>query len=212
MKHLIVLVVASASLLAQAQSKQSGNIRGVVTDQTGSPVAGATVYAVAQGLTLDDAIPRSVKTDNNGVFDFRGGLDLGAYKLYARKDSAGYPNPFDSFYADAKSNAPKIDLTHEHPSGNVTLKLGPQAAVIAGRIVDANTRVPLKANLSFEDSEGHGHEVEVDGSYRIQVPPGKNVTLMVFLPPPSDRSLIAGPPLKLDPGQYVYLEIPVSAQ
>lgn len=212
MKHLIVLVVASGTLLVQAQTNQSANIRGTVTEQNGNTVAGATVYAVAEGLALNDAVPRSVKTDSDGAFDFRGGLDLGTYKLYARKDSAGYLNPFDNFYADAKVDAPKVDLTREHPSANMTLKLGPQAAVIAGRIVDANTRAPMKVNLSFEDSEGRGHEIEVDGNYRIQVPPGKNVTLMVFLPPPANRSFVAGPPLKLDPGQYVYLEIPVSAE
>ena len=213
MNRLIVLIVVSGSLLAQTQAKQpSGNIKGAVTDQNGAPIAGATVYAVAQGLTLNDIVPRSVKTDSNGAFDFRGGFELRTYKLYSRKDADGYLNPFDSFYADAKTEAPVIDLTADHPSADATVKLGAQAAVITGRIVDANTGAPLKVSLGFEDSEGHGHEVEVGGRYRIFVPPGKNVTLMVFLPPPVNRSFMPAAPLKLDPGQYVNMDIPVSVQ
>ena len=212
MKRLTVLVVVSGSLLIQAQTKPSANIRGTVTDQTGAPVAGATVYTVAQGLAFEDATPPSVKTDSKGLFDFRGRLDLGTYKLYSQKVADGYLSPFDSFYADKDAKAPNIDLTRNHPSATATVKLGPQAAVIAGRILDAKTGASLKASLGFEDSEGHGHEIEVDGTYRILVPPDKKVILMVLLPPPVDRSFIPVAPLKLEPGQYVNLDLPISAE
>jgi len=212
MKQLIVLVTVSGSLLIQAQTTHSANLRGTVIDPTGAPVAGATVYAVAQGLMLNDAVPRSTKTDGNGAFDFHRGLDLGTYKVYARKDADGYPDPLDSFYTDPKAAAPQIELSEGHPTAEVAVKLGPKAATVAGRVVDANTGAAVKARLGYVDADGHGHSVNIDGDYRIQVPPGKNVTLMVMLPPPVNRSLVPGPPLKLEPGQYVYLDIPVSAQ
>jgi len=213
MKHLIALIVVSGSLLAQSQTKQiSGDIRGTVTDQNGSPVSGATVYVVAQGLILNDLRPRSVKTDSNGAFDFRGGLELGTYRLYSRKDADGYLDPQDSFYGDAEAKAPEVELTGDHPSATATVKLSPQAAVVAGRIVDANTGVAVKGFLGFEDAKGHGHEVRFDGNYRILVPPGKDLTLMVILDPPVNRSILPVAPLRLEPGQRVYMDIPVSAQ
>lgn len=59
------------------------------------------------------------------------------------------------------------------------------------------------------DGDGHGHSVPVNGSYRILVPPGKDVTMIVELAPPSERSVVPMAPLHLEPGQYVYLDIPV---
>ena len=87
MKHFLTLAVVAASLFTYSQTKVSldGEIKGTVTDQDGSPVSAATVYAVPQDPTFDGIIPRSAKTDENGDFDFRGGLALGGYKLYSRK-------------------------------------------------------------------------------------------------------------------------------
>ncbi len=214
MKSLVVLVVAAGSLLAHSQTQQqsvTGEIKGIVTDRNGTPISAATVYAVPQGLAIDDAIPRSVKTDRNGAFDFRGGFRFEAYKLYARKDADAYPDPLDSFYADAKAEVPSVDLTQSHPSATVAVKLGQRAGVISGRVIDASTGAALKARLGFEDSDGHGHSVLVDGNYRILVPPGKDVTLMVTLvEATSVRSQLPVAPLRLEPGQYIYMDLPVS--
>jgi hypothetical protein len=216
MKHLLVLVMVSASLLANSQTAPpSGNIKGFVTDRNGDPISAATVYAVPQGLTLDDFTPRSVKTDGNGAFDFRGGFALEPYKLYARKDADAYPNPLDSFYADTKTEAPKVDLTKDHPSAAVTVRLGNKAGVIAGRVIDATTGTAVKAELGFLDGDGHGHSLLVDGNYRILVPPGKDVTLMVtLLGPPHDydRAQVPVAPLRLEPGQYIYMDLPISTR
>jgi hypothetical protein len=212
MKLFLVLILASGALLAQSQTKHSsGEIRGTVIDRNGSPVSAVTIYAVPQGLMLDDVTPRSIKSDRNGVFDFRAGLQFGTYKLYSRKDADGYPDPFDSFYADAEGPPTTVDLTQEHPSSTVTLKLGRQAAVVSGKIIDANSGALLKASLGFVDAQGHGHSVIVNGDYRILVPSEKDVTLMITLLGPADRSLIPVAPLRLEPGQRVYMDIPVSS-
>jgi len=212
MKLFLVLILASGSLLAHSQTtRPSGEIRGTVIDRNGTPVSGVTVYAVPQGLMLDDVTPRSVKSDSNGVFDFRGGFQLETYKLYLQKDVDGYPNPFDRFYADAEAPPTAVDLTQEHPSSTVTLKLGKPAAVVSGKIIDANSGSLLKASLGFVDAQGHGHSVVVNGDYRIVVPSEKEVTLMVTLLGPEGRSLIPMAPLHLEPGQRVYVDIPVSS-
>ena len=77
MKPLLVLIVVSGTLIAQSPTKHlSGEIRGTVIDEAGSPVSSATVYAVPQGLVLDEVTPRSAKTNSKGRFDFRGGFEL----------------------------------------------------------------------------------------------------------------------------------------
>jgi hypothetical protein len=214
MRHLVVLtVLVVAGLLSQAQTKSqnrltAGEIKGTVTDQDGTPVSDAVVYAVPQGLILSDITPPSVKSDADGAFNFHG-LDFEAYKLYARK--AGEPDPFDCFYADAPAKAPRVDLSKDHPRATIKVKLAPQAGVISGRIIDASTGSAVKAYLGFMDAEGHGHSVFADGSYRILVPPGKDVTLMVTPTEPSyGHSQVPVAPLRLEPGQFVNLDIPIS--
>jgi hypothetical protein len=220
MKQLVVLIMAAGSLLAHAQSgaqptaaeSTAGEIKGTVTDQLGSPVSGATVYAIPQGLTFNDITPRSAKTDSNGRFDFRGGFPLEAYKLYSRKDEDSYPDPLDRFYADPKAEAPQVDLTEEHPSTTVTVKLGEKAAVLTGRLLDADTGAAVKANLAFVDEDGNGHHIQVDGNFRALLPTGKAITVIVRTMSPPHRAQRPVVPLRLEPGQYVSMDILVSAQ
>lgn len=213
MKHLLVLGMVFGSLLAFGQTTKpaAGEIKGTVVDQNGSPIAAATVYAVPQDLGFDDITPPSVKSNNNGQYDFRGRLPLGMYKLYARKDADSYPNPFDGFYADTKADTPKVELTAGHPAATTSVKLGRKAGVITGRVIDAATGAPVKAELSFLDGEGHGHSVLADGSYRIVVPSSKDVNLMVMrLDSPSERAHRPVAPLRLEPGQFIYMDLPIS--
>lgn len=211
MRPFVALTVVAASLFAYSQTKQpTGEIKGTVIDATGAAISGATVYAVPQ-TGFNDAIPRSVKSDFDGAFDFRGGFALGNYKLYSQKEEDSYPDPFDNFYADAKAETPEVELTAAHPSAKATVKLGQQAAVVAGRIVDAKTGDAIRAYLAFMDGEGNGHSISVDGDYRILVPPGKEITLMVSaIGTRTERAQIPVAPLRLEPGQYVYMDISVS--
>ena len=218
MKRALLLIVFAGSVLAYSQTSTpapaadllSGRIKGVVTDQEGKPVAGATVYAVPQGTFFEDIAWRSIKTDRNGRFDFRGGFELEAYKLYARKDEDDYPDPLDSFYADSKAEALKVDLTKD-PVATADVKLGERAGVLAGRVVDADTGTVLQARLYFYDEQGHFHSVESgpDGRYRVLLPPGKDVSMMVRVKSSSDVSRLRLAPLRLEPEQYVYMDIPL---
>jgi hypothetical protein len=211
MKQLLFLIVVSGTLLAQSPTKHvSGQIKGTVIDQDGSPVSFATVYAVPQGLTLDDVTPHSVKADGNGAFDFHGGLEFRSYKLYSRKDADGYLNPLDAFYADGEYRPVEVALSRGQPSAAVIVKLGKQAAVISGKIMDAKSGTPLKAYLGVLDEEGNGHSVVVEGDYNVVVPSERNVTLMVTVLG-TRRSLVPVSHFRLEPGQRVFMDIPISA-
>jgi len=187
MKQLLFLIVVSGTLLAQSPAKHvPGQIKGTVIDQNGSAVSFATVYAVSQGLTLR------------------------SYRLYARNDADGYLNPLDAFYADGEYRPVEVALSREHPSAAVTVKLGKQAAVISGKIIDAKSGTPLKAYLGLLDEEGNGHSVVVDGDYSVVVPSERNVTSMVTVLG-TRRPLVPVSQFRLEPGQRVFMDIPISA-
>jgi hypothetical protein len=210
MKPFLVLIVVSGSLLAQSRTKHlSGEIKGTVIDQTGSPVSSAIVYAVPQGLVLNDVTQRSAKTDSNGRFDFRGGFEFGSYKLHSRKDADGYLDPLDAFYGDGDRSV-EVALSPKHPSSTVTVKLGNQAAVISGKVFDVESGMPLKAYVGLMDEEGNGHSLVVDGDYNLVVPSGKNVQLMVTVIG-KRRPVIPVSSLRLEPGQRIFMDIPISA-
>jgi hypothetical protein len=210
MKPLLVLMVVSGTLIAQSPAKRvEGEIKGIVIDQNGGPVSGATVYAVPQGLVLDDVTPRSVKSNRNGRFDFRGGLELRPYKLYTRKDADGYLNPFDAFYGDGNS-AVEVALSPKHPSSTVTVKMGKQAAVISGKVFDVQSGAPLKAYVGLTDEEGNGHSVVVDGDYNLVVPSEKNVHLVVTVIG-TRHPFVPVSSLRLEPGQRIFMDVPIAA-
>jgi len=220
MKHLLTVALVLASLCADSRALDdpSGNIKGTVTEQNGNPVYEATVYAVPQDLTLDGITTRSVQTGRNGAFDFTGRLPWGSYKLYVSKDKDGYPNPLDSFYADSNVEAAKVELSEANPSAEVTLNMGEKAGIITGRILDADTGAPVKARIHFVgvDNMDSGHSVNSrakDGEYYALVPPRKDVFVMVTIySPGSVRDEVPNPALRLEPGQEVVMDIPVSTK
>jgi hypothetical protein len=212
MKHFLALALVVPSLFAYSQTKipPGGEIKGTVTDENGNAVSAATVYAVPQDISFDSITPRLTKTDRNGAFDFGGGLQLGAYKLYARKDADAYPDRSDHFYADSKFEPPNADLTKDHPSATTTVILVEKAGVIVGRVIDADTGAGLNAKLVFMDDDGNNHSVLVNGKYRALLPAGKDVTLMVMVMSADYGSQSPVPPLRLGQGQEMHMDIPLS--
>lgn len=210
MKSLFCLAFALVVPFAYSQSadRPIGEIKGIVIDQSGDPVAGATVYIVPQDVSFCNVSPRSVQSDKKGEFDFHGGLALGNYKVYSRKEQADYPDRSDAFYADSFVDAPKVDLTEEYPFAAVTVTMGEKAGVLQGRIIDADTGADTKAKLVFVDADGNNHSVIADGKYRTLLPADKDISVMLMPMSPEYRTQTV-PPLRLDPGQEKHLDIPV---
>jgi hypothetical protein len=212
MKVFLAFAFLAASLFAHSQTKDKalGHIKGNVTDANGNPMRGATVVAVPQDISFENIAPRSTTTNAVGEFDFRGGFELGTYKLYAKKDAEGYPDSADSFYTNSKVDPAKAELTEDHSSTTATLALAERGAVLAGRVIDADTNVPLKAKLVFMDEDGNTHSLMVNGKYRTLIPAGKDVTLMVMVMSPEYGSQAPVPALRLSSGQEMDMDIPLS--
>jgi len=214
MKQFLAFTVLVASLLAHSQTKDgalAGRIKGTVTDQNGNPVLGATVYAVPQFSTFESLVSPTVKTDASGEFDFHRGLQLGTYKVYARKDADAYPDRSSSFYATPKVETPKVDLTDDDPSATVEVTLGEKAGVLVGRVIDADSGVALRAKLAFIDEDGNADSVLANGKYRELLPSDKDLTLMVMVMSPGYRQYPITS-LRLQPGQEMQMDIPISKE
>jgi hypothetical protein len=210
MKSLLCLtfLLANSLVFSQTTDHPDGEIKGVVINQSGDAVPGATVYIVPQNISFDDVSPRSVQSDKEGEFDLHGGLKLGAYKIYSRKEADAYPDRSDAFYADSSIEPPKVELTDDKPFASVTVTMGEKASVLTGRIVDADTGTPMKANLVFIDPDGNHHSILADGKYRVLLPVGEDISVMLMPMSPEYRTETI-PPLRLDPGQQKHLNIPL---
>ena len=210
MKPLLTWALVLTSLSAFPETKV-GHIKGTVVDQEGNPVPAATVYVMSQ-QALDEITPRSVKSDGNGNFDFSQGFELGSYKICARKIEDLYPDQSDEFYKDPKAEAAKADLTDDHLSANIAVSLGDKAAILQGRIIDAVSGKPASAHLAFLDQNGNGHVLYANGEYHMLLPSGKDLSIMVIGIGPEEKSQMAVNALRLDPGQEMRMDIPVSKQ
>lgn len=204
------LIVTSVQAFSQTKEKTLGEIKETVTDANGNLVPGATVYVVPQEVSFENMAPRSITANAAGGFDFHGDFAPGTYKVYAKKESDGYPDPSDNFYADTKREPLTVELTKEHPSSTTTVAMLDRAAVLAGSVVDADSHVPLKAKLVFMDQDGNSHSIMVTGKYRTLVPPGKDLTLMVMVMSPDYGSQAPVPALRLASGQEMDMDIPLS--
>jgi len=71
-----LLLINFVTVLAYAQSVNSGDIRGTVADPSGAVLAGAQVSV----LNLDTGVSREIVTDKDGLYD-TGSILPGKYKL-----------------------------------------------------------------------------------------------------------------------------------
>src|SRR5579859_3229374 len=76
-----LLLVICGTGIGVAQSTGSGDIRGTVTDSTGSLIPGVTVTVV----NVDTGVSKSFTTNQNGLFD-TSSIVVGQYSLTFTKD------------------------------------------------------------------------------------------------------------------------------
>lgn len=176
-RYLLLLAFVSAFDLC---AQQTGEIRGIVLDGQGRPVAGVTV----QSWRLENrpsvgAVPTAM-TDERGQFAIRH-LTPGDFRLDTAKEEDGYPPTFWGFYSDAQPVRVTLDALARTVSG-VVLVLGSRAAMLSGTISDAVTNKPIsnaivhlwrphKAPSSLDIGQGQ--------SLRVLLPVGAPVGISV---------------------------------
>jgi hypothetical protein len=145
-----------------------GSARGVVLDNEGKPLAGATVYALPELHMLHQI---RTSCDATGRFAL-GGLPAGGVYLDAFKESDGYPYNMFSFYISPAQRTPvKIEISPGKVIANVVLQLGLRAAYLQLDIAD-DDGTPVDGELLFDRLDIPGpYSRGVRAKERFMVPP-----------------------------------------
>ena len=188
-----------------------GRISGTVVNEEGKPVPGATVYVSEEASSLVDANSIVARTDVAGWFDFGRKLKHGVYELYARKDKDGYPDRTSKFYQPLNFSCQNVQLFGAHPAQKVTVQLKEKAAILAGRVFDADTGRPLRTGVGFTNLRTEaGHSVAADGKFHALIPANTDVYVIVE-EVDRDHADWSGFTTKvnLQPGQKMYIDVPL---
>jgi hypothetical protein len=207
---LIVLLLSSCAVSQSPDpTPVDGRIRGTVVNEDGKPVPGAAVYVSEEASSLVDVNSVVTRTDVAGRFDFGRKLKHGVYEIYARKDKDGYPDPTSKFYQPLNFSPQNVQLFGDHPAEKVTVQLKDKAAILAGRVFDADTGRPLKAGVGFTNLRTEaGHFVAANGKFHALIPANTDVYVIVeeVDRDHADWSLF-GTKVNLQPGQKMYIDV-----
>jgi hypothetical protein len=198
----------------------SGSVDGTVIDAEGKPVAGAVVYASIH-VPGHHFAPKLI-TGPTGRFEF-GNMQWGPYFITAGRAGEGpawYPLLCPEFLG---GNRPlfEVDLAPGHATATMTIRLGPKAGRVTGKVTDARTSAPLPNSGSelkwasdpsnvVRSPMGDGPS---DAKFSIAIPSNTDVLWKVlrdgyqtwYYPGTTDES--AATALRLRPGQVTSIAI-----
>ena len=176
----LIALIFSGTFPVWAQVE--GSIRGVVMNERGIPVKGATVYPSNNRPVAGRVFPAAL-TDETGHFALQG-LPLDEYEVKAYNEEEDYPEldgVWLSFYK--RPSWPKVNLTAREPLAAVEVRLGPKTAVLLGTITDAITGAALGACAGFSpvSQPDTTTAYPVNTKYRLLIPADANVAVQVWL-------------------------------
>jgi hypothetical protein len=129
---------SSPDAITQNRVRLGGTISGRVVDLQSNPVSDVLVSAERSDMVRPIS---TVSTNDRGEF-VMSGLPQGLYSLYTRKEDDGYPRTDFNIYS-LTDNDPQVAVYDSQPGDYITLRLGPRAARLSGRVVDANSKRPI---------------------------------------------------------------------
>ena len=198
----VIHLFASPALSAQGEYR--GSIQGTVLDEAGAPVPRATVAAYPVGTgALHSLIPEA-ETDEVGHFAINH-LAVGRYTAIARKENAGYPNTYFSFYGEKHSA--EVTLTDTNPNADIIVRLGRKAGLVSGSISKSGNGAPLNANFKLVPvaSPENWMSSSVTPKYRILLP--ASVDVIIEATAPGFKAWKTPAPIRLGSGSEMRLDV-----
>lgn len=170
-------IIGVACVVSNAATQPSGRIRGVVSDEKGRPVAGATVYATQVDGT--DGNEKSAHSNEKGSFIIIG-LKWGKYLVTAEKIDAGYPRTPSKFYGNYK--AVRIqEISVRKPAASIEIIFRGKVPAMTGTVIDEEASVPIPATFLFRYATDPSNVMvaETQPNYHILLPANIRLTLEV---------------------------------
>jgi hypothetical protein len=149
------------------------------------------------------SLVRTVETDRTGHFEIDR-LSWGRYKVFAKKEEAGYPDVRWSFYSN--DNFPVVPLTPAVSTSNVRIQLGPRAGALTGSVTNSATGTPVDASfkLTRKAAIDKWISLSVSPEYRVLLPGSTDVLVEATAPgferwtSPAVLRLESGAEMRLD--------------
>jgi hypothetical protein len=204
---LLALAIASSAIPSSGQR----TVTGVVIDVGGLPVENASVEAVPTGDGNNGAVADShhwIKADNHGHFALP--LAPGRYRIVAKRESEGYPDPTFVFNRDRSAVFPEVAVENSDISG-VCVQFGSRGGFLYGTLRSQRDRSPVPhATVTISDAHNKGAYVQLftdsRGQFKLAIP-SKPVVVTAAAPGHTGGSFGNGQELTLLPGEYVSLVI-----
>lgn len=186
--RLLTVLIASAALtfgasyslrqeghVHQSAAALRGAIAGRVLDVQGRPVPGAEVMAISDSGSV--GIVPTAYTDAQGEF-LVNHLAPDVYTLSVAKEADGYPHTHFTVYSDRLTTNVLVTLGEGETISGVTLRLGPKAERVTGRIIDVSTGKPIRGlqdvAIVIKRADGSGDSLstgpDLRGNFSILVP------------------------------------------
>lgn len=203
------------------QDSETTAIEGYVEDEDGRPVSGATIYA--RRVDLIKGIEPSANSDKEGRFLIKN-LAAGTYTVYGEKEADDYPSTNSAFYSANSTPPVRAEVVEGQVSRGIRVQLGPKAARLVVRTLDATINRPIKnlenvqITLRREDNPNYSYSTgpNTEGEFSIPVPP---VPLTIEVSAPgyepwtySEEGKARPGSLKLNPGETKRLDIALRRQ
>jgi hypothetical protein len=219
MKYIFAFFLVSLStclwLTVSTAAQDGGAITGTVVDENKVPLVKAKVNADPVDSRPTGSLVRYVETNSDGRF-LIDRLPLGKYRVFAKKEDAGYPDMSWSLYSN--DLFPIVAITPTSRIQELRIQLGPKGALLMGSVTNAITGAPLNAGFKLlrVGDPNKWISTSLPSDYRVLVPPSTDVLLEVSAPGfqtwyyggPSDPS--KRPALHLESGSQMRLDIPMA--
>lgn len=159
------------------------SVNGKVVDSAGIEASHAYVEALPrmvrdEGGVVGDRPNPWIETDEHGRFTIS--LPEGRYKIVAKNESEGYPDPVFSLNSDPTAKFPEVSVKEQNIS-NVNVVLGKRGGVLEGELRGQSETPIQNGKVTIRDARNPDAYVDVftnaRGEFRFTVP---NKPLLIF--------------------------------
>ena len=179
----VTLRAARGCIAFNLVARETGGIRGVLTDHRGTPLDGELVFVVAAGSAgSSEAMRERIRTDQNGRFEFTP-LPRGEYVVAVGLDERREPTMLDrrSYYNGTRVAGEARVVTIDGPSivdiGKFQLPAEPVERTFTGVVSWSDGAPAADAVLILHGAVGQRVALDSSGSFSITLPYGAKFTL-----------------------------------